>query len=334
MKFGVGLITGQIHPDDNRSTTEIYDDVVEISKLVEEVGLNSVWVSEHHFAEDGYMSGIMPTLGSLASVTEDIQLGTFVVLAPLHDAVRLSEDAATVDLLSNGRLILGVAIGYHDLEFKGFGVPKEERVNRLIDSINVLRGAWGEGSLGYDPAYHDISPNITVTPKPEDKIPIVLGGLAKPAVERAARLGDGWAAGEVLTLEDLEKRRSHIKHIRDSKDCEDDFEFIVAQHGFIGDSKEDAWERMRDSYLYVERKYAEWSEGKSVDQLSPERIKELKNKAVIGTPDEVAHEIKRYKRVFEGDLHFIFRCWYPGMDSEEIVKCIKRYSDEVVPQLK
>src|SRR6056297_3551519 len=147
MEIGTGLFTCQRRPDDDRSMSDLYDEMLTLGRAIDDAGLASAWVSEHHFAEDGYLSATMPSLGALAAATDDVELGTCIALAPLYDSVRLAEDAATVDLLSGGRLTLGLSIGYREPEMEAFGVTSDERVARTRDAVNVVRGAWSDGPL-------------------------------------------------------------------------------------------------------------------------------------------------------------------------------------------
>ena len=87
----------------------------------EALGWDDVWLSEHHFIEDGYTPSMLPIAAAIAARTSRIHIGTSVLLLPLHDPIRVAEDAATIDILSDGRLELGVAIGYRRAEFTGFG---------------------------------------------------------------------------------------------------------------------------------------------------------------------------------------------------------------------
>src|SRR5918994_7942713 len=130
VKFGVGLFTGQIPPGSDRSFEQEYRDAVNLAKVVESEGLDSAWVSEHHFAEDGYLPSLLPLLSAFAAVTERIELGTGVVLAPFHDPIRLAEDFAVVDALSGGRLICGLGIGWREEEFRAFDIEVKSRVRR------------------------------------------------------------------------------------------------------------------------------------------------------------------------------------------------------------
>jgi len=332
MEIGTGLFTCQRRPDDDRSMGAIYDEMRTLARAIEAADLDSAWVSEHHFADDGYLSGTMPALGAIAAETETIEIGTCIALAPLYDAVRLAEDAATVDLLSGGRATVGLAIGSNPREFEAFGVPREERVERLVDTKRVLEHAWSDGPLDYDPEFHDVSPDVSVTPKPESDVPIMLGGAAKPAVRRAARTADAWCAPSALSIGGLKKRVEDIRTVREEEDIDGDFGVYVLQHGFVGDSREEAWEQMRDGYFYIQRRYEEIFSGDSVDELDDERKAELKEQAIFGTPEQVCEELETYRDALGDDIHFIFRTYHPGVGTDAMVDCVHRLGDEVRPE--
>ncbi|MFC7222854.1 LLM class flavin-dependent oxidoreductase [Halalkalicoccus sp. GCM10025322] len=333
MDLGLGLLSAQRRPDDDRSASERYGELLELGRAAENAGLDSVWTSEHHFTDDEYLSATMPTLGALAGATEEIRLGSGVALTPFYDPVRLAEDAATIGALSNDRLVLGLSIGYLDFEFENFGVPKDERTERTEDAIRLLRNAWEPGSLEYDSDFHPISPEAEVTPTPDDAPPIVLGALAKPAVRRAARMGDGWCANEMLSIEEIELRQDDIERVRKEEGLEREFTTYVVQYGFVGDSYEDAWETLREGYFYQQRKYQEWAEGEELDELPDEQREELEERAIVGTPEDVAEELGEYRDALGEDVHFVFRPYAPGISTEELVECIDRLGEEVAPRL-
>lgn len=350
MQLGTGLFTGQQGPDDDRAMTAVYDEMVRLTREIEAAGLDSAWVSEHHFTEDGYLSGTMPVLGAMATETDEIEIGSCVALGPLYEPIRLAEDAATADLLSEGRLTLGLAIGSNPREFDAFGVPREERAERLADLVPLLGNAWSEGPIEYDSAFHDVPPDISITPKPTDEtVPIMLGGAAKPAVRRAARTAEGWCAPSSLSVEGVNKRVEDIRHVREEESLDgvdddsssasetpshDDFTIYVLQHGWVGDSREEAWETMRDGYFYIQRRYAEIFSGEPVDELDDERKRELKEQAIFGTPEQVTEELNSYRDALGDDIHFILRTYYPGVGTEEMVECVHRLGDEVAPAVR
>src|SRR5687767_1484486 len=117
MRFGYGLITAQRPPDDPRTDVDLYREIVERCVTAENAGFDSVWLSEHHFLDDGYMPSLLVAAAAIAQATSAITIGTAVLLAPLQDPIRIAEDAATVDLISGGRLILGIGAGWRTEEF-------------------------------------------------------------------------------------------------------------------------------------------------------------------------------------------------------------------------
>ena len=123
VRVGIGLFTGQVPAGSPRSFAQEYRETLELVRLAEALGFDSAWVSEHHGSSDGYLPSLMVMLGAFADATSHIRLGTGVVLTPFHDPIRLAEDAAVVDQLSDGRLTLGLGIGWREEEFRMFGVP-------------------------------------------------------------------------------------------------------------------------------------------------------------------------------------------------------------------
>jgi len=336
MQIGTGLLTAQRRRDESRPTSEIYAELLNLARATEEAGLDSIWVSEHHFSDDGYLPGTMPTLAAIAGVTDTIELGTYIAIAPLYGPVRLAEDAATVDLLSDGRFTLGLGLGYRESEFENFGVPYQERADRLEDTIHLVKGAWTPGPIDHDSSFHDASPKAEVIPKPaQDPHPrIMLGAMAKPAVRRAALYGQGWAAIGNMSFEALKTRKDHIDAVRKEHGLDDDYTIYVAKYGFIDESAEVAWDKIKDGYLHMQRKYAEWATGEKVDSLADEQIADVKDDVLLGSPTEILAELKKYQEALGDDIHVMFRTYYPGIGTDKMTDCIDTLGDEVVPELR
>src|SRR5947209_8414965 len=193
VRIGIGLFTGQIPPGSERTFEQEYREVLDLVRLAETLGFDSAWVSEHHGSSDGYLPSLLPMLAAFAAATERIRLGTGVRLTPFHDPLRLAEDAAVVDQLSGGRLILGLGLGWRDEEFRMFGQPVEERVKRTVDAVEILRRAWTGERFSYQGSVYSCD-RVKVTPAPSQRPgpPIYLGGFTDQAVRRAGRLGDGY----------------------------------------------------------------------------------------------------------------------------------------------
>src|SRR2546428_750261 len=192
VQVGIGLFTAQVPPNSDRTFAREYREMLDMVRLAETLGCDSAWVSEQHGAGDGYMSSLLPTLAAMAAATERIKLGTGVLLTPFHHPLRLAEDAAVVDLLSGGRLILGLGLGWREEEFRMFGVPLAERVRRTVETVEILRKAWTGERFSHEGKVYSFD-RVKVTPAPDrpdgGPIPVYLGGvvLPEPDVERLRR---------------------------------------------------------------------------------------------------------------------------------------------------
>jgi alkanesulfonate monooxygenase SsuD/methylene tetrahydromethanopterin reductase-like flavin-dependent oxidoreductase (luciferase family) len=202
MEFGIGLFSMQTHPENPSSHADIYRQTLEQVKLAEELKFDSVWISEHHFLQDGFCPSPLIVTSAMAAVTNRIKIGTGVLVLPLHNPVRVAEDAAVVDNISNGRLILGVALGYIKEEFSGLGIPMNQRPSRMEEGVEVIVKSWTEDNFSYKGKRYNFH-NLNVTPKPIQRphIPIYIGVQEEPAIRRAGKLGYPLLIGPGRTMQ-------------------------------------------------------------------------------------------------------------------------------------
>ena len=186
----------------------LYEETLEQIAWAEGLGFDSVWLTEHHFCEDGYTPSPLVLAGSIGARTKRMRIGTNLMLITIHDPIRLAEDAATLSLLTGGRFDLGVAIGYRELEFDAFGRKLRNRPSLIEEGVEIIRRAWRGDSISFSGKRFSYG-DIRVTPVPEHAPRLLVGGMAEPAVHRAARIGDGFLStggiGHDLYLEGLAK---------------------------------------------------------------------------------------------------------------------------------
>lgn len=176
-----------------RSDKEIYDAIIDQIAWAETIGYDDVWLTEHHFVDDGHAPSPLIQAAAIAMRTQRIRIGTSVLLLPLYHPVRVAEDGATIDLLSGGRFELGVGIGYRVEEFTGLGIARSERATRANEGLEIIRRLWEGETVTFRGKHFNIE-NARLTPRPlqQPRPPIWVGGFARASARRAARFGDGY----------------------------------------------------------------------------------------------------------------------------------------------
>jgi probable F420-dependent oxidoreductase len=180
-------------PQWKRPYEQIYGEIFEQIAWADQNSFDNVWLSEHHFIEDGYSPSLLPIAAAVAARTKQIRIGTSVVLLPFHHPVRLAEDGATVDVISGGRFDFGVGTGYKAEEFTSFRVDRTERGGRTNESLEIIRRLWEGEALTFKGKYYEVN-NAKVTPDPVQKPrpPLWVGGFTPAAIRRAAKYADGY----------------------------------------------------------------------------------------------------------------------------------------------
>ena len=170
-------------------------------RRADDLGLHSLWVIDRIFHTVNVLDP-MTLLTCAATVTSRVRLGTSVLLFAWRNPVLMAKTTATLDYLSNGRLILGVSLGGRDNEFEPLGVSMSQRVSRLRENLTVMRQLWTEPQVTFHGRYYHMD-NVSMEPKPVQKpgIPILMGGSVDAVLKRSAEEANGWIAGSRGTPE-------------------------------------------------------------------------------------------------------------------------------------
>lgn len=332
--IGLGLFTGQQPPS---AAGPPYRDAVPLAVAAEAAGFDAFWVSEHHGLPDGYLPSPLVLLAALATHTSRIALGTGVLLAPLAHPLHLAEDAAVVDRLSDGRLILGLGLGYAEHEYAAFGVDTARRGAVLSDLVAFLRRAWTGDAFDWSgPAYtgHDL--RVTPTPAGPAGIPIWLGGYASAAQRRARDQADGHLIGRAddAILAELLPRWSEPL----------DRPFTVAVNALVllTDDRADA-EAARRGYAYTQAAYEAMQAGGVAHAglvrpdarrpVHPDRVDHYLQAS--GDPDAVVAALSRLldRLPAWADQHLVLRAVFPETDLAGQLARIERLGRVVLPRL-
>lgn len=345
MKLGIGPLACRRPEGTATEMVPVYEYALERAQLAADVGFDSAWVAEHHFAQDGYLSSPVSLCGAIAARTSDFDVGMGLAVAPLHEPIKLAEDAAAINLLARsggGSFTLGLGLGYRDVEYRVFGVDRRERVGWLLDTVATCRAAWAEGSMSVDGhlvSYEDVD----VTPKPGPGTSIVVGANASQGIARAARVADGYIAPPPSTPADVEAAADTIRDELAGREV-DPTEFHVASMQYAAvhpDGREAAWEAVREAYLYTRKTYLEYfveSADSDLD-LSERELEESveryadrwREDLLHGTPGEVAEQLRAYRDVWPGPVLTTIQLHYPGLDPDVSRRAVELVGDEVIP---
>ena len=186
---------GMLHLFENpvgKTEHEIIKEQMELMYEAENLGFDSVWPAEHHFSEYGYCASPQVSLAAVAARTKRIRLGTGVVVLPFHNPIRVAEDFAFLDLMSDGRVDLGVGRGYQPLEYRGFGLGDRQAESRDMfdEAISLVRACWTEERVTFKGKYYQAE-DLLVRPKPLQKPypPIYMACLSPATFALAGRYG-------------------------------------------------------------------------------------------------------------------------------------------------
>lgn len=274
--------------------------------LADELGLDTVWLPEHHLTPDGMPPAPLVLAAAIAARTSRIRIGTSVLVLPLHHPLRVAEEAAMVDLLSAGRLVLGVGQGYAEREFSAFGVPRRDRARLLEEGVAALRSALAVGRIG----------ELPVTPSPLRAVPLYVGGVTAAGLRRAARLGDGVII-YCATPADLRERRALLDTIAP------DVPLVCTSVLHVAESAEQAWAEAAPGIAYLEGQISRYA-ARSETPVS------RREDYLVGTPAEVAARLTE----LAGELrfeHFAHWARLPGLPHQRALASLRLFAAEVLP---
>jgi alkanesulfonate monooxygenase SsuD/methylene tetrahydromethanopterin reductase-like flavin-dependent oxidoreductase (luciferase family) len=311
--------------------TRFYAECFEEIEEAERLGYAGVWLSEHHFVDDGYLPSPLVVAAAIAARTERMTIGTNVLLLPMHHPLRVAEDAAVADLVSGGRFVLGVGQGYVQHEFEVLGFNRRYRPSLFEEGVEIIRRAWEEGRIGYEGRRWRFE-DLPFEPRPERRPPIFIGAFADPAIDRAARMADGFlaSAGGGAFVETYRKVKEALaRHGR----ADEDFPYVASGVAYVSEDPERARSDVAPAIAYQRSRYAEWGTDRERPKPEPIQPEDLPwERYLVGTPDEVSQGLIELHQEAPYD-HFCFWARLPGITHELALENLRLFASEVVPRV-
>jgi probable F420-dependent oxidoreductase len=295
-------------------------------ECAERLGFDTVFLPHHHIAGVPYLQPI-PFLGFLAARTSRIRLGTAVLLLPLRHPVALAEELATLDIMSGGRITLGVGQGYREEELHAFAVPPAERGQRLEESIGVMRRLWSGESITVSSHFGTLkAAPAALPPVQPGGPPIWIGANGPRAIERAARVGDAWIGSSSLPRRDLPATLDRFRAARRAAGKPPVAEYPVLREASVASTRGAARATLEQHLGAKIAAYARWGRAR------PDVEETIAECAIVGTPADAAAQIRGYHEDL-GINHLILRVQWPGLAQDTALETIRRLGDDVVATL-
>lgn len=338
MGLGFGLLSAQLRPGEN-DWIRAYDETIRLAVDAEKLGFDSVWTTEHHFVDDGYLPSLAVMSAAIAAATSEIEIGTGVLLAPLHHPLRIAEDAATVSLLSGGRFVLGLGLGWSDIEYEALGVDKRKRGAAMEEILEILPQAFSGEPFRHSGDVYDF-PEVGVRPTPSSKIPVLVGGGAEAAIRRAARLADGIFANA--------PREAFIQQVRWIEDeCEkvgrDPAELRIVHYSVIlpGESEQAAMDHYLDHVWQMYWKYSDMEASATrsgsptaAPPFDPSKRDSLYGRSTVsGTSEQIVDYLNGIREAAGRHVEFTARSYFHTLDYGEQVELMQQLAEDVAPAL-
>jgi alkanesulfonate monooxygenase SsuD/methylene tetrahydromethanopterin reductase-like flavin-dependent oxidoreductase (luciferase family) len=328
MEVGL-LFTFRNPPKWARPADELYAETLDEVELADRLGFDAVWLAEHHFTDDGWTPAILPVAGAVAVKTRRVRIGTFVLLLPQHDPLRIAEAATAVDILSGGRLILGLGLGYRAEEETKIGLAPSTRGSRMDEGLEVLVRCLEEESVNFKGRWYTLS-DVTLTPRPvqHPRPPIIVAGLGERSLKRAARLGcDGLAVYPPRVAYDqlTELLQGYGRDVQS-------WRFYTIVLGYVGASDDDSWTTVGPHATWVWEHYRAWLLAAGQSNVF---TKGPRDDFIIGDKarwmDAIAAMVSNNPGV--PCHHVVVELVMAGMSHRARIEGIERFATEVMPFL-
>ncbi|CAN5280084.1 LLM class flavin-dependent oxidoreductase [soil metagenome] len=322
---------------------QILDDTVEMVKLAEAIGFDIAWMAEHHFSNYSMCVSPLVMAAHCAGFTSRIRLGTAVLVLPLYNPVRMIEEIGLVDLMSHGRLVVGIGTGYQGYEFERFGVNLEERVERTLEVADIMDLALEQETFSYKGKYYTL-PEMPICTRPVNgrKPEIYVAGAQPELIDRVAR--QGWIPFVTVGAQStsvLLKQRQYYEGIF-AKAGRDPAEmpFAIQRYVYVTNSRADALDAA-ERILYVNRLALSMRFGyqeldgallKPLPYKDEPTLEQIVDNVIIGDAQHCASRLVEEAKAVRPS-HVSCFMQFGGMEGARSLRSLERFGSEVIPMV-
>lgn len=346
MDFGLFF---QLPCASNQLVSNRYSETIQQAQLADNLGFSTVWLAELHFNP---RFSVMPApllVGSaIAQITSKINIGTAVNLLPLHHPIRLAEETATLDVISNGRAVFGIGRGSIPTHFEGYSIPISQSRDRFIESLEIILRAWTEEELTFEGDYYGTT-NLRVVPKPYQipHPPVYIAANSPETFKLVGKLGHNILATPLIatTKGVMNGLKTYRTQFSDISVGTSGGKIAINLPVYVDKNRDkakndvrqtmknyiDALNEMRDSSAREREAQVLAKDVTRRDRsdLTPDRI--IQEYAAVGDPEECIETIEKFKETF-GPQEIM--CWFNIgglLPHEDVVRSMTLFAEKVAP---
>jgi alkanesulfonate monooxygenase SsuD/methylene tetrahydromethanopterin reductase-like flavin-dependent oxidoreductase (luciferase family) len=322
VRMKVGLFLNTQFPAGDNVVARI-PELVEQVRLARDCGFASLWFPHHFLTAPLQMLQIHTAMAYLVPEAKGMLIGPNILILPLLNPVHVAEEAATLDVLSGGNYVLGVGLGYREVEFEAFNIPLTERAPRLEESIALMRRLWTEEKVTHKGRFYTVTDaGLSLKPARPGGVPIWMAAQVDVAIRRVARIGDAWMIVPVTPLDKVaEQMRTYRAALAETGRTADAFPII--RECYVGANHRTAQDECSGPLQYKYDAYASWGMGA---KEKPPFAEYARGRFIIGDAAFVKEEVARYREALGVD-HFMMRCHWPGLEQEKVLGSIRRLGE-------
>ncbi len=335
MQFGL-MMRAQFPAGDDMPAR--FRELTEQARLANALGYASITKGMHYSAAPWQDFQQFPFLCRIMAEAPDLRINFGLILLSLHKPLDIAEQIATADVMSGGKVIFGVALGYREVEFLAFGTTQKERVSRFEENLHAVKRLWTEDVVTMAGSHFTLKDaSLATRPVQKPHPPIWIGANADPAIRRAARLGDCWYVNPHNRIDTIVRQVDVYKRALD--ECGKAFprEFPARREVFVAKSRSEAI-RLCGPFLGAKyQAYDQWGQGRAMpagdNDLGLGFDELIRDRFLLGSPDEVAEQMLALHRA-TGINHLIMSVQWPGMPQSMALDELHLLAEEVFPRVR
>jgi alkanesulfonate monooxygenase SsuD/methylene tetrahydromethanopterin reductase-like flavin-dependent oxidoreductase (luciferase family) len=318
----------------DRSPTQIIDEAIEVVHAASTMGYAWVSMGHHWLSYPTIWPQPYPLIARLAPETGKMQIKSSVLLLPLLNPVEVAENVSTLDHITHGRLVLGVAIGYRETELEAVGLTRKDRTAKLEESIDLMKQLWTGNEVTFDGKYSKVTRGrVGFTPYQKPHPPIEMGAQSEAATSRAARLADGVFFGPQVAWVDIQKLAKVYREARAEQGHQTPGTVGASRSLMVGKSKEDAARTARQYLDKTFNMYQSWEmQEKSMVSLQLGHEHDLDDWTIHGSPEDCVEVLQRARETAGLD-RVGFTLYSLPRDQQARIDYLRMIAEEIVQKV-